>query len=213
MSLSPKDDPRTWLLPGARRPPLHARLHYYDLTKSQLVLLRAMNEHAPEGALWEASAETYAETSGVSVRHQYNLIHGWNRNGRHTDGFLETGVLTEVRKAQRLPRPRPAAYKFNEFALRLRPKLLARLEAGVQQTLEGVLNRKPLPTVAGNRCHDDRQPLPPRSATVADDSKATTSTTIQERERDSTTATRSLSLDDHEGGIENEWAWSQRRGR
>jgi hypothetical protein len=171
-----------------------------------------MNEHAPEGALWEASPETYAETSGVSVRHQYNLIRGWDRNDRHTDGFLETGVLTEVRKAQRLPRPRPAAYRFNEFALRLRPKLLARLEAGVQQTLEGVLNRQPLPTTAGNRCHDDRQPLPARSATVADDSKATTSKTIQERERDSTTATRALSLNDHGGEIEDEWTWSQRRG-
>ena len=47
MSLSPKDDPRTWLVPGPRevpRPPLQARLLYYELTKSQRALLRAMLE-------------------------------------------------------------------------------------------------------------------------------------------------------------------------
>jgi hypothetical protein len=207
MSLSPKDDPRTWLVPGSRevpRPPLHARLLYYDLTKSQYLLLRAMNEHAPEGALWEASPETYAETSRVSVRHQFNLIHGWDTvdkrppgfigpmNARHTPGFLESGVLTLVRKARRLPHPKPAAYKFNEFKLRLKPELLARLEAGVQQTLPGIRrpgeaaeetpNRQPLPTTAGNCCHDDRQPLPPQSATIADDSKAFNSRALDSKE-------------------------------
>jgi len=191
MILSPKDDPRTWLLPGAKRPPLQARLLYYDLTTSQYALLRSMLENAPEGGLWEASPETYAETSGVSVRHQYNLIHGWNRNGRHTPGFLESGVLTLVRKAQRLPRPKPAAYKFNEFKLRLRPELLSRLEAGVQQTLPGIRR-------LGEPAEDppNRQPLPPKSATVADDSNATTSKPlIQERRRDSTRATSCFSLD------------------
>jgi hypothetical protein len=222
MSLSPKDDPRTWLIPGVKRPPLQARLLYYELTKSERALLRAMVEHAPEGAPMEASPETYAETSGLSVRHIWNLIHGWNRNGRHTAGLLERRILTEQSEAKRWPHPKPAVYTFNEFALRLRPRVLARLEAGVQQTLPGIRrpgepvedtsNRQPLPAIVGNRCHDDRQPLPPQSATVADDSKATTSKTIQERERDSTTASRSLSLDDHKGEIENEWAWSQRRG-
>jgi hypothetical protein len=228
VSLSPKDDPRTWLLPGHRevkRPKLQARLLYYDLTKSQRALLRAMHEHAPEGALWEASLETYADVSGLSPRHIYNLIHGWVRNGRRTAGFLELGVLKCVRKAKRWPHPKPAAYDFNEYALCLRPKLLKRLEAGTQQTLPGIRHpgepiegdpdapdRQPLPAIVGNRCHDDRQPLPPPSATVADDSKTSTSKTlIQQRERDSATVTPALSLDD-ERGIENEWDWSQRRG-
>jgi hypothetical protein len=169
---------------------------------SQRALLRAMHEHAVEGALWNADLETYAERSGLSVRHIYNLIHGWVRNGHRKPGLLELGILKCVRKAKRLPNPKPAAYSFNEYALRLSPKLLKKLQAGVQQTLPEIRrpgnpnedhDRQPLPAAVGNRCYADRQPLPPRSATVADNSKATTSKTlIQERERDSTTATLSL---------------------
>jgi hypothetical protein len=125
MSLSPKDDPRTWLLPGPRRiprPPQQARLLYYDLTTSERALLRAMIEHAPEGALMEASPETYAERSGVSQRHIYNLIHGWDdKGGRHHPGFLERHILDCKRKAKRGPHPKSAAYIFNEWALRLLP--------------------------------------------------------------------------------------------
>jgi hypothetical protein len=197
MSLSPKDDPRTWLVPGRTvpRPPLHARLLYYDLTKSQRALLRAMLEHAPEGALLEASLETYSETSGLSVRHIWNLIHGWERDGRRTPGLLECKVLERKRKARRGPFRKPAAYVFNEWALHLRPKLIAHLEAGVQQQLptegnekggsqvnhHGRVFRQPLPnisaTVADNPGNSFRNLLP-ISETVADDSKATTTTAI-----------------------------------
>jgi hypothetical protein len=197
MSLSPKDDPRTWLVPGRQgaRPPLHARLLYYVLTKSQRALLRAMHEYAPEGSLWEACLDTYAKTSGLSVRHIWNLIHGWERNGRRTLGLLELRVLECKREARRGPFPKPAAYAFNEWALKLRPEVVTRQEAGVQQRLpmEGASKvnhpsapaqaqfRQPLPknseTVAeylGNRCRDGQR----ISETVADDSKATTTTTV-----------------------------------
>jgi len=114
-----------------------------------------MLEQAPEGALWEADPKTYAGASGLSVKHIYNLIHGWVRDGRHTPGLLELRVLKCVRKAKRLPDPKPAAYAFNESALRLRPDLLSKLEAGVQQTLPGI--RRPGEPV---EAASDRQPLP-----------------------------------------------------
>jgi hypothetical protein len=210
MSLSPKDDPRTWPIPGPRevpKPRLQARLLYYDLTKSQRALLRAMVEHAPEGALFEASLETYAETSGLSVRHIWNLIHGWKRNGHRTPGLLELKILECKREARRGPvrnrrrggsfyTSRPAAYVFNEWALQLRPELIKRLEAGVQQPLStdenergdsqvnqvGRMFRQPLPKLDGNRCRNDQgisetvsENYGGISETVSDDSKATAS--------------------------------------
>jgi len=176
MSLSPKDDPRTWLVPGPRavaRPPFQARLLYYDITKSQFALLRAMREHAriDEGELCDASPKTLGEISGLSRKHIYNLIHGWTRNGRYTPGFLELKVLERKRKAKRGPLPaqrdqtnRTAAYLFHEWALRLKPELLKRLEAGVQQRLpmEAGLPkvfRQPLPKSdqsCGNGCRNPR---------------------------------------------------------
>jgi hypothetical protein len=204
MALSPKDDPRTWLLPGPRpvpRPPLHARLLYYELTTAERALLRAMFEHAPEGAMIEASPETLAGPSGVSVRNQWNLIHGRNRkDGSRIPGFLERRILDCTRKGRRAPHPKPAAYRFNEWACRLRPEVLAYLKAGIQQTLPGIPRPKePSKTAPASAMVADehRQWLPTASAMVADDSKATTSKT----ERDSTTATP-LSLADQEGGID-----------
>jgi hypothetical protein len=174
MALSPKDDPRTWLLPGALavpRPPLHARLLYYDLTTAERALLRAMFEYAPEGAVIKASPETLAGPSGVSVRNQWNLIHGRNRkDGSRVPGFLERRILDCKTRGRRAPHPKPAAYVFNEWACRLRPEVLACLEAGVQQTLPGIpepgkrqsphRHRQWLPMPIGNGCHRHRQWLP-----------------------------------------------------
>ena len=202
MSLSPKDDPRTWLAPGPRavsRPPLQARLLYYDLTTSEYALLRAMHEHAPEGEVWKASPATYAEMSRLSVKTIYNLIHGRSRkDGGRVPGFIERRILKVESEGRKAPYPQPAVYRFQEWALSLRPELLARLEAGIQQPLPGV---RPEPkTAAASATISDvhRQLLPHASVMVADDSKATTSRT---RERDSTTAIP-LSLDDQEGGID-----------
>ena len=223
MSLSPKDDPRTWLVPGPRevpRPPLQARLLYYELTKSQRALLRAMLEQAPEGALWEADPKTYAGASGLSVKHIYNLIHGWVRNSRHTPGLLKLRVLKCVRKAKRLPDPKPAAYAFNESALRLQA---AYFKTGGRSPADPA--RDPSPRRTCRSCFrsatvadDGRKLLPRRSATVAATIgnrcrrlKATTSKTlIQERERFSNS--NPLSLLDEEREIENDWAWIERRG-
>ena len=186
MSLSPQDDPRTWLVPGPRavpRPPLHARLLYYDLTTAERALLRSMFEHAPEGATMEASPETYAETSGLSVRHIRNLIYGWNRkDGHRVRGLVERHILAETRKGRRAPNPKPAAYVFNEWALHLRPELASRLEVGIQLNLPGVRRpgesteaESPSAMVADRH----RKSFPQPSAMVADDSKTTNSTTRQ----------------------------------
>lgn len=196
MGLSPKDDPRTWLAPGPRavpRPPLHARLLYYDLTTAERALLRAMFENAPEGAVIEASPETLAGLSGVSVRNQWNLIHGRNRkDGSRIAGLLKRRILDCKREGRRAPHPKPAAYVFNEWACCLRPEVLARQKAGIQQTLPGIPKpdesaKTPAPSAMVADAH--RQWLPTPSAMVADDSKATTS---KAKERDSTTASLSL---------------------
>jgi hypothetical protein len=170
MSLSPKADPRTWLVPGVKRPPLQARLLYYDLTTSQRALLRAGVEYAPEGALWEASLETYAETSARSKKTIYNLIWGWNTvdkrppgfigpmNARHTPGFIECGVLTCERKAKQgrgahRTHSKTSAFRFHEEKLQLRPDVLAHLKAGVQQDL-------PLPEVPPTDTQAQPETLP-----------------------------------------------------
>jgi hypothetical protein len=163
MSLSPEDDPRTWLLPGPRkvkRPPLSARLLYYDLTTTECALLRAMCEECSDGSLCYASHGTYALTSGLSVKTIWDLIHGRNyidrrppgfigpMNARHAPGLIERRILiqlTPVKKPSRRLRrwhTDPAMYSINEAALSLKPEILADLEAGVQQAIPGIY---PLP--------------------------------------------------------------------
>lgn len=129
MSLSPKDDPRTWLVPGPREvdvPPFHARILYYDLTKSERALCSAFDELCSKGSRLCAALETYALLSRLSVRHVYNLIHGRDRNGRHTPGFLDRGILTlesETKPPCRGWRYQaPAIYVFHEAAIQLDPR-------------------------------------------------------------------------------------------
>ena len=203
MSLSPKDDPRLWLVPGphaVKRPPLKARLLYYDLTTKERGLLEAMLEHRPEGEAIKASPETLAKMSGVSARHQWNLINGWTRkDGTHVQGLIERRILEITKKGRRFPHPSPAHYVFHEWACLLRPEVIARQEAGIQRPLPGVPIEPKTGAPSATISDDHRQPLPYASAMVADDSKATTS---RARERDSTKATPSLSLANQEGEID-----------
>ncbi len=156
MSLSPKDDPRLWLLPGLSRPPLDARLLYYEITTNVYALLRAMCEVCDDGSRCWASLETYALTSGLAVKTIRDLIHGRNyidsrppgfigpMNARHVPGLIERGILIELTPAKKPSRRRhqwhtvPAMYRINEAALNIKPEILARLEAGVQQTIPGI---------------------------------------------------------------------------
>ena len=237
MSLSPKDDPRTWLIPGPREiavPPFHARILYYDLTKSERALCSAFDELCSKGSRLCASLKTYAVLSRLSERHVYNLINGRDRNGRRIPGFLDRGILT-VDTPAKPPHgghryATPAIYVFHEAAIQLDPKALARQDARRQQpTLPGI----PRPPIPGepldtqNQVHRDPEPVandiqnrvPTTSGTscrrhpepVAEDSKAVNSKPlIQEREIQPQPL--ALSLGDQEGEIENEWVWSQRRG-
>jgi hypothetical protein len=159
MSLSPKDDPRSWLIPGPRavkRPPIDARLLYYDITTNECALLRAMFELSPEGSRCWASLERYAEISGLDPRTIQYLLHGRNyidkrpdgfigpMNGRHVPGLIERHILIELAPMKKPSRRLhqwhtvPAIYSFNEAALSLKPEILARLEGGVQQTIPGI---------------------------------------------------------------------------
>ena len=195
MSLSPKDDPRTWVLPGPRavpRPPLHARLLYYDLTTAERALLSAMFEHAPEGGSIFASPNTYALNSGLSVRHIWNLIHGRERNGRRIPGFIERGILSEDAKGKGWPEPKAASYRFNEAALHLLPEVMSRHAQG-QLPLPGIPRPsvhgdpgesvKIVPTPSATVADDHRQQVPTPSAMVADDSKTLNSRTLDSREK------------------------------
>jgi len=130
------------------------------------------------------------------------LIHGWTQNGRYTPGLMDRHILKRERKARRAPKPQPAAYTFHEWALRLRPKVVSRLEAGIQQTLPGVRRPgEPAETAPPSATISDgqRQSFQQPSAMIADDSKTTTSTT---RERFKNETLSALSLDDQEGGID-----------
>jgi hypothetical protein len=159
MSLSDRDDPRTWLVPGPReapRPPLEARLLYYDISTNERALLRAMCEQRSDGSHCFASHETYAMTSDLSLRTIHDLIHGRNyidrrppgfigpMNGRHVPGLIARRILIELAPARKPSRRRhqwytkPAIYAINEAALRLKPEILESLEDGIQQTLPGI---------------------------------------------------------------------------
>jgi len=216
MSLSPKDDPRTWLVPGPRavpRPPLDARLMYYHITTNECALLRSMCEQCSDGSRCWASLETYALTSGLSVRTIFDLIHGRKyKNGRYTPGLIDRHILIELATAKKPSRRRrqwhtvPAIYSINEAALVLKPEILARLENGVQQTIPGIPRpprpgepveaaEHPAPRAGStrHRVHDHpalgagstRHRVHDHPALGADDSKAIYSRTLDSKEGDS----------------------------
>lgn len=205
MSLSPKDDPRTWLVPGPRavpRPPLRARLPYYDLTTNERALLDAMCEHCSDGTCCWASLETYALHSGLSVRTIWNLLHGRKyRNGRYTRGLLERRILIEQAPKKKPSKGQrhisPATYLINEPALSLKPEVVSRLEAGVQLPLPKIRrpsmpgepvevtpddNRHQVPMTTGTGCIDNRHQVHRQPAPGADDSKASNSRSTDSEE-------------------------------
>ena len=203
MSLSPKDDPRTWLVPGPRavsRPPLNARLLYYDLTANERALLLAMCEVSKDGlgnGCW-ASLETYAFHSDLSVKTVWNLIHGRKyKNGRRIIGLIDRRILIERAAAKTQSRRRrqwhtvPAIYDINEAALALKPEILASLEDGVQQTIPGIPRpprpsqpvefapEHPAPGAGSTRHQVHDHPAP-----GADDTKAFDSKTLDTKPRE-----------------------------
>jgi hypothetical protein len=184
MSLSPRDDPRTWLVPGPRevpRPPLHVRLLYYKLTTDERALLRAMCEYSRDGlgSGCRASHETYALSSGLHVKTIHNLIHGryyidprpkafiGPMNAEYVPGLIKRRILIErapVKKpSRRLRRWHTdcAIYDFNEAALSLRKDVLEKLENGVQQTIPGI----PRPPRPGEPVDTPEHPAPGADST------------------------------------------------
>jgi len=157
VSLSPKDDPRTWLVPGPREvdpPPLRARLPYYDLTTNECALLVAMCEYCSDGSNCWASLAKYALHSGLSEKTIGDLIHGRNyidrrppgfigpMNARHAPGLIERRVLIELaptaKPSRRHWHTQPATYLINEAALSLDKELLAIQDARKQLSLPGI---------------------------------------------------------------------------
>jgi hypothetical protein len=119
----------TWRINGhQQRPPLRARLFWYLLTPSELLLLLVMAEHSSDGSCVKASRKRLAAYSGLSPTHIDRLIDGYDdtRTGRHHLGLVERGILSEQ---SRYSGDRPGSkrrtyiYRINEEAVELDPKM------------------------------------------------------------------------------------------
>ena len=111
--------------PGQRepkRPPLEARLAQYQLTKTELTLLRAMVEKSWDGLGQKvyASYDTLARWAKCCERTVRRLIEGYTdtRNGQHHRGLIERGILTR----------RDDGLYLNEAALPIDPRVKSYLD-------------------------------------------------------------------------------------
>jgi hypothetical protein len=113
------------------RPPLRARLHWYDLSSEELALLQAMVEHCSDGSTIWAAIPRLAAYSKLSERTVQ----------RRLRQFCTRGILTELAPPN-TGRRRPATYRLNEEALHFDPKMRPYINR--QQQLPGI-NRSPVP--------------------------------------------------------------------
>jgi len=125
-------------------PPLHARLFWYVLTSSELILLKAMVEHCWDGSCIWASIERLAAYSKLSVSQIQRLIgagpngDGFDKRGNAImDGLVHRRILIPVAKASAAKR-RPATYKLNEAALKEDPRMMEYRSQEMQESLPGI---------------------------------------------------------------------------
>jgi hypothetical protein len=90
----------------ANQPPLRARLHWYQLSASELSLLTAMCEHCSDGSTIWASIARLAAYSKLSERNVQRLVRG----------LCGRGILTQLAPSSTAKR-RPTTYRINEAAL------------------------------------------------------------------------------------------------
>lgn len=152
------------------KPPLRARLHWYQLSAAEFTLLTAMCEACSDGSVVFAAIPRLAAYARLSPRHVRRLIHGYidKRTGNRVKGFLERGILTQL--AAPGSRKRTATYRINEDALHPAPTMRPYLSEAAQQKLPGIL--KPAKVGVPQRPIGDETPssrtlCPPSTDTVS----------------------------------------------
>lgn len=125
-----------------RQAPLRARLHQYQLTKSEFAFLSAMCEHSSDGSMVYAAMQRLATYAKLSRRHADRLVNGYldPRTGKRVEGLIERKILTRIAKPG--AKKRTAIYRINEYALREAPKMQSYSQQATQMDLPGVLKRK-----------------------------------------------------------------------
>jgi hypothetical protein len=124
--ISPKDDRSAWLTPGKGRPPLHARLLYYQLEVDEFALLCAALEASSDGSKIQAGTKTLAWLSNLEEKQVQRTINGSRdrRKGRvEKIGLVKKGILILTDRENRALGI-PATYQFNEAACQKKPALV-----------------------------------------------------------------------------------------
>ena len=111
-------------------PPLHARFHWYKLTPSEFLVLKAMVEHCWDGSVLWPAVPRIAAYSKLDEKTVQRVLHGYTEKRKKSGkveqithiGLIARGVLTLVQPA--VPGKRKSAtYRLNEAVLELDPKM------------------------------------------------------------------------------------------
>ena len=121
------------------RPPLRARLHWYQLSASEFAVLTAMCEACSDGRVVWAAIPRLAAYAKLSRRQVDRLIKGYvdPRTGKRVKGLVERGILTLLSPPG--SRRRTATYRINEDALHLHPPMSPYLAQSAQRELPGIV--------------------------------------------------------------------------
>ena len=149
------------------RPPLRARLHWYQLSTAEFSLLTAMCEHCSDGSTIWAAIPRLAAYSKLSERNVQRLLRS----------LSSRGALSQLAPANTNKR-RPTIYRLNESALQDDPRMLPYRNR--QQQLPGI-HRRPVPgevipdVSLVTPCHQSGDTTPPSTVTPRHRSGDTTS--------------------------------------
>jgi hypothetical protein len=95
------------------KPPLRARLHWYQLTTSEFALLTAMCEHCSDGSTIYAAILRLAAYSKLSERKVQYIVRD----------LCNRGILSQLAPANTWNKRRPSIYRVNELAMVEDPKM------------------------------------------------------------------------------------------
>ena len=120
--------------------PYTARLDYYQLTKNEVSLLRAMCSCTANGAaqtVWLDVPEL-ARRAKISIKTAQRTIHGYvDRSGEKHQGLKARGILTKIAEEKRGHRV-PATWRVNWDAFTVDPQWVPVIENRLQLTLPGI---------------------------------------------------------------------------
>jgi len=212
--------------------PPSAHLWWYKLKPLELLVLMAMYQHCSDGSSCRAAVTRYAAYCKLSERKVQYILRA----------LCKRGVLTQLSPGNPTRR-QPAVYRINEAAMQEDPRWKFSIDEKGRRTAEYRTLQQTLPGIArpwdpqipddrlGSRAGAQCAPVhgvqetgaqnvakevhgvQETGAQHAPDLKAFDLRAIDPKEREAPQKTALALSSDQEGTIENEWAWSQRRGR